>query len=103
MAINGFDAYDSTISQNVLVMTSVLCFLADSPMHAEITNTHVPGNALNSCRYCVLGSESLAARKKMPYIAKFTQKNMHGSNVFPIFLPALFFRTHSYDSLLFQK
>ncbi|POW14591.1 hypothetical protein PSTT_02767 [Puccinia striiformis] len=51
ISTNGFVAYDSIIGQEVLVMTSTLSFLADSPMHAEITNTHVPGNALNSCRY----------------------------------------------------
>ncbi|KAI9630889.1 hypothetical protein KEM48_013506 [Puccinia striiformis f. sp. tritici PST-130] len=50
MANNGFIAYDSTIGKELHVMTSSLCFLADSPMHAEITNTHVPGYALNSCR-----------------------------------------------------
>jgi hypothetical protein len=49
MATDGFKEYDSTISQQVHVMTSVLCFTADSPMHAEIKNTHVPGNSLNSC------------------------------------------------------
>ncbi|KAI7952858.1 hypothetical protein MJO29_008489 [Puccinia striiformis f. sp. tritici] len=46
----------------------------------EITNTHVPGNALNSCRYCVLRSEDLKSRKKLPYLAQFTQKNSHGAN-----------------------
>ncbi|EFP91328.2 uncharacterized protein PGTG_16982 [Puccinia graminis f. sp. tritici CRL 75-36-700-3] len=81
MAINGFTAYDSTIGQEVHVMTSLLCFLADSPMHAEITNTPVPGNSLNSCRYCVLSSSSLKEREKIPYISKFAQKNLHGSNV----------------------
>ncbi|KAI9625284.1 hypothetical protein KEM48_010973 [Puccinia striiformis f. sp. tritici PST-130] len=80
MATNGFVAYDSTIGKEVHVMTSSLCFLADSPMHAEITNTHVPGNALNSCRYCVLRSEDLKSRKKLPYLAQFTQKNLHGAN-----------------------
>jgi hypothetical protein len=81
MAIDGFEAYDSTISQEVHVMTSVLCFTADSPMHAEITNTHVPGNSLNSCRYCVLSSSTLNDWKKMLYIANFFQKNLHGSNI----------------------
>ncbi|POV99603.1 hypothetical protein PSTT_13685 [Puccinia striiformis] len=80
MATNGFIAYDSTLGKEVHVMTSSLCFLADSPMHAEITNTHVPGNALNSCRYCVLRSEDLKSRKKLPYLAQFTQKNSHGAN-----------------------
>ena len=74
MSNKGFDAYDSTIGQEVLVMTSILCFLADSPMHAEITNTHVPGNSLNSCRCCVLRSDSLKDRKKIPYISIFNKK-----------------------------
>ncbi|EHS63914.1 uncharacterized protein PGTG_20894 [Puccinia graminis f. sp. tritici CRL 75-36-700-3] len=60
MAINGFTSYDSTICQEVHVMTSVLCFLADSPMHAEITNTPVPGNSLNPCRCCDLMPKSTA-------------------------------------------
>jgi hypothetical protein len=81
MATNGFTMFDSTIGQEVLAMTSVLCFLADSPMHAEITNTHVPGNALNSCRYCVLRSSSLKDRRKIPYLSQFTQKNLNVTNV----------------------
>ncbi|EFP81051.1 uncharacterized protein PGTG_07303 [Puccinia graminis f. sp. tritici CRL 75-36-700-3] len=80
MAINGFEAYDCTIDEEVHVMTSLMCFTADSPMHAEITNTHVPGNSLNSCRYCTLSSPTLADRKKIPYVGKFVQKNSHGSN-----------------------
>ncbi|EFP84007.1 uncharacterized protein PGTG_09720 [Puccinia graminis f. sp. tritici CRL 75-36-700-3] len=80
MATKGFVAYDSTIDQEVHVMTSALCFLADSPMHAEITNTHVPGNALNSCRYCVLSSDDLKSRQKLAYLAKFAQKNSPGSD-----------------------
>jgi hypothetical protein len=63
-------------------MASVLCFLADSPMHAEITNTPVPGNSLNPCHYCVLWSKTLIERKKMPYVTQFLQKNLHGENVF---------------------
>jgi hypothetical protein len=65
----------------VHVMTSIMCFTADSPMHAEITNTHIPGNALNLCRYCVLRSATLEDRKKLPYVANFFQKSLHGSNV----------------------
>ncbi|PLW22365.1 hypothetical protein PCASD_15908 [Puccinia coronata f. sp. avenae] len=80
MSDNGFEAYNITISQKVLVMTSVLCFLADSPMHAKITNTPVPGNSLNPCRYCILSSEKMKDRKHMPYICQFVQKNYHGLN-----------------------
>ncbi|KAA1100370.1 hypothetical protein PGTUg99_023983 [Puccinia graminis f. sp. tritici] len=50
MVNNGFEAYDMTLSQTVLVMAPLLCFMADSPMHAEITNTPVPGPSLNPCR-----------------------------------------------------
>ena len=89
-ATNGFIAYDITIGQEVLVMTSILCFLADSPMHAEITNTHVPGNSLNSCRCCVLRSDSLKDRKKIPYISKFTQKNLNGLNVMSLLINLFF-------------
>jgi hypothetical protein len=85
MAKKGFTAYDSTIGQEVLVMTSMLCFLADSPMHAKITNTHVPGNALNSCRYCILRSSSLKDRRELPYLSQFMQKKSNGKNVsFPL-------------------
>ena len=44
---NGVVAYDIGLQQEVLVMTAVLCFLGDSPMHAEVTNTPNPGVALN--------------------------------------------------------
>ena len=83
MSNKGFDAYDSTVGQEVLVMTSVLCFLADSPMHAEITNTHIPGVSLNPCRVCNLSSPTIKARKKMEYVSKFLHKDLHGSHVCP--------------------
>jgi hypothetical protein len=82
MANNGFEAYDCKMGQKVLVMPIFLCFLADSPMHAEITNTPVAGCSLNPCQHYVLSSASLKDRKKIPYISKFTQKNLHGTNVF---------------------
>ncbi|EFP92743.2 uncharacterized protein PGTG_18762 [Puccinia graminis f. sp. tritici CRL 75-36-700-3] len=55
----GFDAYDVSLSEEVLVMTSVFSFLGDSPMHAEVTSTPVPSAALNPCRFCVLSAPSL--------------------------------------------
>ncbi|POW11185.1 hypothetical protein PSTT_05423 [Puccinia striiformis] len=50
----GHPAYDSLINENVLIMSVVLAFLADSPMHAEVTSTPLPGNANNPCRVCHL-------------------------------------------------
>jgi hypothetical protein len=93
MTINGFKEYDCTINQEVHVMTSTWCFLEDSPKHAEITNTHVPGNSLNSCWYCDLSCKKLEDRKKKPYISKFTQKNLHGSNVWFFSLFVYFYLT----------
>ncbi|KNZ49011.1 hypothetical protein VP01_5264g2 [Puccinia sorghi] len=78
MATNGFIAYNITIGQKFLVVTSILCFLADSPMHAEITNTPVPGNSLNSCCCVFLHSDSFKAQNKIPYVSQFTQKNLKG-------------------------
>ncbi|KNZ49218.1 hypothetical protein VP01_5148g1 [Puccinia sorghi] len=50
----GFCAFDSSISQEVLFTSFVLCFLADSPMHAEITDTPVPARSLNPCKQFLL-------------------------------------------------
>jgi hypothetical protein len=100
MANNGFKAYHCKIGQKVLVMPSVLFFLADSPMHAEITNTPVPGCFLNPCQHCVLHSASLKERKKIPYISRFTQKNLHGVKVFVIYSRSIAFqRNQIMDSL----
>jgi hypothetical protein len=101
MSINGFDTYNSTIEEEVYVMASILCFLADSPMHAEITNTPVPGNSLSPCQYCVLRSQTLKERSTIPFISQFLQKNLHGSNVFYGFLSLLVFSKDLFILYLF--
>ncbi|KNZ64413.1 hypothetical protein VP01_1031g6 [Puccinia sorghi] len=50
MTLDGFEAYDISIGQPVLVMSMMLFFLADSPMHAKITNTQIPCASLNPCQ-----------------------------------------------------
>ncbi|EFP83637.2 uncharacterized protein PGTG_09350 [Puccinia graminis f. sp. tritici CRL 75-36-700-3] len=80
MVNDGFEAYDMILSQNVLVMAPLLCFLANSPMQAEITNTPVPGPSLNPCRVCVLSSKTIKDRNTLGYISRFVNKNTHGSN-----------------------
>jgi hypothetical protein len=85
MSNKGFQAFDITIGQKVLVMSSVLCFLADSPMHTKIINTPVPGNSLNPCRICHLWSSTMKDQKKLVYISQYLQKNLNGSNVMSIF------------------
>ncbi|KAI9630801.1 hypothetical protein KEM48_013569 [Puccinia striiformis f. sp. tritici PST-130] len=55
LATEGSFAYDCTLQkEKVLFMTVPLCFLADSPMAAKITNTQIPGNCNNPCRICKL-------------------------------------------------
>ncbi|EFP84302.2 uncharacterized protein PGTG_10680, partial [Puccinia graminis f. sp. tritici CRL 75-36-700-3] len=77
----GFDAYDVSLSEEVLVMTSVFSFLGDSPMHAEVTSTPVPSAALNPCRFCVLLASSLLKKVTMKYLQEFLQMSSHGTEV----------------------
>ncbi|OAV92081.1 hypothetical protein PTTG_08799 [Puccinia triticina 1-1 BBBD Race 1] len=79
MCRNGYDAYDVSLEEEVLVMTPVFSFLADSPMHAEITSTPVPSAALNPCRFCVLLAPSLSEKVTMKYLTEFLQMSSHGT------------------------
>jgi hypothetical protein len=67
--------------EEVLVNGHVLCFLADSPMHAEVTNTPNPGNSLNPCRMCHLKADRLANKETLDYVQKFLMINPDGSEV----------------------
>ncbi|KNZ56302.1 hypothetical protein VP01_2439g1 [Puccinia sorghi] len=53
----GAVAFDSSINEEVLFMMIPLCFLADSPMAAEITNTPNPGSSNSPCRMYYLMQE----------------------------------------------
>ena len=81
MARDGFPAYDITLSQEVLVTSVVLCFLADSPMHAEVTNTPNPGSALNPCRMCTLKVKKKKFKKSATYVQRFLNLNSFGIEV----------------------
>jgi hypothetical protein len=74
----GCVAYDSGLGEEVLITSSLLCFLADSPMHAEITSTVMPGNSRNPCRMCDLGVSSVAMKKTMAYLQFFLQISADG-------------------------
>ncbi|PLW54463.1 hypothetical protein PCANC_05636 [Puccinia coronata f. sp. avenae] len=78
---NGYNAYDVGIMEEVLVMTPVLSFLGDSPMHAEVTNTPVPSAALNPCRFCILSAPTLAEKVTMKYLQEFLQISSHGTQL----------------------
>ncbi|OAV92443.1 hypothetical protein PTTG_27650 [Puccinia triticina 1-1 BBBD Race 1] len=68
---DGYFAYDCELQQEVLVSTVVLCFLGDLPMHAEVTNTPLPGAALNPCRICHLGVQKRSDKSGEDYIYHF--------------------------------
>ncbi|KNZ47691.1 hypothetical protein VP01_6216g1, partial [Puccinia sorghi] len=78
---NGLVAFDSGLNQQVLVMTAVLCFLGDSPMHAEITNTLNPGVSLNPCRVCSLQISILANKPSETYVMQCVGLNSLGERV----------------------
>ncbi|KAA1074973.1 hypothetical protein PGT21_026041 [Puccinia graminis f. sp. tritici] len=65
--------------EEVLVTGIVLCFLADSPMHAEITNTPNPGTSLNPCRMCTLHAEGKDKRNTPEFVRQFLMINPDGS------------------------
>ena len=77
----GFTALDSSIKKEVLVTGHVFCFLADSSMHAEVTNTPNPGTSLTPCRMCQLKVDRIAERKSLNYIRNFMMINPDGSEV----------------------
>ncbi|KAA1110414.1 hypothetical protein PGT21_020875 [Puccinia graminis f. sp. tritici] len=81
MASVGFEAYDDSIQQSVWVASTVLCFLADSPMHAEITSTPNPGASNNPCRICHLSVKLKRLKRTRTYIRKFSQRGPLGSAV----------------------
>lgn len=82
---NGFPAFDCVLKQEVLVTTVVLCFLGDSPMHAEITNTPLPGASLNPCRICHLGVSKRIDKSGEDYIYQFLAMDSLGNRVCIVF------------------
>ncbi|KAA1110820.1 hypothetical protein PGT21_032339 [Puccinia graminis f. sp. tritici] len=80
IATNGSTAYDPALEEDVLVMSLVLCFQADSPMHAEVTNTFVPNVCLNPCRMCSLHLAKLDDKRKQDYVRAFVHINSSGDH-----------------------
>ncbi|CAH7674737.1 hypothetical protein PPACK8108_LOCUS9669 [Phakopsora pachyrhizi] len=65
LSTTGFSAFDFSIQEDVLVLPVVLLFMADSPMHDEITSTMSPNISLQPCRISV-------------YVEKFLGRNLNG-------------------------
>ncbi|OAV97120.1 hypothetical protein PTTG_26146 [Puccinia triticina 1-1 BBBD Race 1] len=78
ISLNGFEAYDTSISQPVLVNGLMLLFLGDSPMDAEITNTPIPGNCLNPCRMCSLSAPQKKLKPTSGYLQRFLHLDSNG-------------------------
>jgi hypothetical protein len=78
LATNGCPAYDCLFAGEVLIMSVVLAFLADSPMHAEITSTPMPGKSNNPCRMCHLSVQKRGEKVSTTYIHDFFGQP-HGS------------------------
>jgi hypothetical protein len=71
LATDGHFAYDSLLKQDVLIMSVIMAFLADSPMHAEITSTPLPANANSPCRVCQLSVARKADKSLKGYVMDF--------------------------------
>ncbi|KAH9817323.1 hypothetical protein DFH28DRAFT_926849 [Melampsora americana] len=71
LATDGFVAYDHKAKSDVFVMTTILCHLGDSPMHAEVTNTMNPTTSLTPCRICHLKVKSLTEKRSTKYVCDF--------------------------------
>jgi hypothetical protein len=86
MTANGFTALDYELKTEVLVHSIIICFLGDSPMHAEVTNTPMPGSSLNPCRICHLGVEKRTDKSGEDYIYQFLGMDSWGNRVNCIFI-----------------
>ncbi|KAI9625462.1 hypothetical protein H4Q26_016260 [Puccinia striiformis f. sp. tritici PST-130] len=71
MSQEGCVACDALLEEEVLMVVVPLCFLADSPMAAEVTNTPNPGSSNNPCRVCHLKCPQGEVRSSISYIQDF--------------------------------
>ncbi|CAH7673084.1 hypothetical protein PPACK8108_LOCUS7943 [Phakopsora pachyrhizi] len=92
LSTTGFSAFDFSIQEDVLVLPVVLLFMADSPMHAEITSTMSPNISLQPCRICNLKADKKKEKKTAVYVEKFLGRNLNGFlNCVPGQLPKIMF------------
>jgi hypothetical protein len=71
MSEDRFIAYDWVLGQEVMIVSNILCFLGDSPMHAEITSTPLPANSLHPCRACKLSTVARKGKPSLAYVQQF--------------------------------
>ncbi|KAI8457998.1 hypothetical protein BY996DRAFT_4577761, partial [Phakopsora pachyrhizi] len=81
ISLYGFTAFDYSLQEHVLVLPVVLLFMADSPMHAEITSTMQPNVSLQPCRICNLKAENKKEKATGTYVYNFIGCKPKGYNV----------------------
>ncbi|KAI8460786.1 hypothetical protein BY996DRAFT_6429562 [Phakopsora pachyrhizi] len=88
LSLSGFTAFDYSLQEHVLVLPVVLLFMADSPMHAEITSTMQPNVSLQPCRICNLRAENKKEKATGTYVYNFIGCKPNGYNViyFPLYV-----------------
>ncbi|KAI8457263.1 hypothetical protein BY996DRAFT_8685400 [Phakopsora pachyrhizi] len=78
LTTTGFTAFDYSLQGDVLVLPVVLLFMADSPMHAEITSTMQPNASLMPCRICNLKAENKKEKATATYVDRFLGRKPTG-------------------------
>ncbi|KAI8457360.1 hypothetical protein BY996DRAFT_6411693 [Phakopsora pachyrhizi] len=78
LTTTGFTAFDYSLQGDVLVLPVVLLFMADSPMHAEITSTMQPNASLMPCRICNLKAENKKEKATATYVDRFLGRKTTG-------------------------
>ncbi|KAI8452738.1 hypothetical protein BY996DRAFT_6431741 [Phakopsora pachyrhizi] len=88
LSLSGFTAFYYSLQEHVLVLPVVLLFMADSPMHAEITSTMQPNVSLQPCRICNLRAENKKEKATGTYVYNFIGCKPNGYNViyFPLYV-----------------
>lgn len=59
LAEKGVTAYDAFMQQQVIVLSPLMCILADNPRASELLN-HLGGSARRYCRMCMVSAVDLA-------------------------------------------
>ena len=54
----GVEAYDAKLQQTVLVVSPLMCIVADNPHASEILN-HLGGSAKRYCRICMVNKTTV--------------------------------------------
>ncbi|KAI8455366.1 hypothetical protein BY996DRAFT_8686339 [Phakopsora pachyrhizi] len=78
LTTSGFTAFDYSLQGDLLVLPVVLLFMADSPMHAEITSTMQPNASLKPCRICKLKAENKKEKATATYVDRFFGRKTNG-------------------------